>query len=502
MKNTLVIYLVLQTFNLFSQYDVLDSTFNNNGKLLQVNESSNSICEDKDGKILVLGHDNSTGLYNIYIKRYHSNGMLDSSFDLDGVFYHDFNSDRDYGRAIKALPDGKYLICGQNSVGPYFRTFVLKLNNDGTFDNNFGVNGKVIITPSTDNSDAWDMFVSNTGSIYLAGYRGLNGNRKCAVWKLNINGQMNQNFGNSGELVFNFGGSSERLFGINVKNNKVAISGISDQYGIISLIDSNGNFDNNFNSNGQIRIKVNNTNTVFYDVLVANSSIVACGGINNGKYNSCIVSYKFDGSLNTNFGNSGVVINNSAYESFHDNLIENCKGEIFLGGYQNDGNKYSMFILKYNQNGALDLNFGNAGEITTRFNSTNGEAIEDMCLIGDNKIAFCGRINSGANTTNTGVGVVKIKKCSQELAIKIDFTSNFKIFPNPIIEKEFEIGLSNYNAFESIKIFNINGIEIKDFQYHVLGNAIKVNNFDTEKGLYFIVLAIDNKIIVKKVIKT
>lgn len=502
MKKILIVCFIIHSFNLFGQFDVLDSSFNLNGKIEQTNESSNSICEDKDGNILVLGHDNSTGLYNIYIKRYLANGNLDVNFDQDGIFYHDFNSDRDYGRCIKALPDGKYLVCGQNSIGPYFRTFVLKLNNDGTFDNSFGSNGKVIITPSTDNSDAWDMYVSKTGSIYLAGYRGLNGSRKAVVWKLKSNGQLEQNFGNSGELIFDFNGSSERFFGINVKNNKVAVSGISDQYGIIGLIDSSGNFDNNFNSNGQVRVKVNNINTIFYDVLLSSSSIIACGGINNGKYNSCLTSYKFDGTLNSNFGNSGLVINNTDYESFYDDLMDNCKGEFFAGGYKNDGTIFSMNILKYNQNGTLDISFGNNGEFTTRFKNSNGEAIEDMCFLGDNKIAFCGRINSGANITNTGVGVLKIKKCSQELSIVDNQLLKFKIYPNPINENGFEIILnSNFEEINSIKIYNTTGQEIKGIQYIVSDNIIKVDKLNVENGLYLIYLTVNNQSYTLKVLK-
>ena len=74
------------TNNLIAQNGILDSSFNKTGLIREKNLSSNSICTDKDNKTLVLGHDNASSPYNIYVRRYLKDGKVDSSFGKKGVF--------------------------------------------------------------------------------------------------------------------------------------------------------------------------------------------------------------------------------------------------------------------------------------------------------------------------------------------------------------------------------------------------------------------------------
>src|SRR5438045_1939235 len=119
-KKGLLFFVFLMVFFLSAQAQngILDLSFNGTGKIDASYETANSITTDNNNNVLVLGHDRSSATLNIFLNRYLPNGTPDSSFGVNGRFLFDMNSDYDYGRCVKALSDGKYLISGQNSTGP------------------------------------------------------------------------------------------------------------------------------------------------------------------------------------------------------------------------------------------------------------------------------------------------------------------------------------------------------------------------------------------------
>lgn len=83
--------------------------------------------------------------------------------------------------------------------------------------------------------------------------------------------------------------------------------------------------------------------------------------------------YNVDGTLDSSFGSSGVVI--SIFDSFFNGVatavtIQN-DGKIVVAGYKIN-NDVSCFVLaRYNSNGSLDASFGLSGTVTTSINAAN-----------------------------------------------------------------------------------------------------------------------------------
>jgi len=427
----------IASYSLGQKNGSMDSTFYQSGLIKENYATSNSICVDNSNKTLVLGHDNTTGGYNIYVKRYLNNGNVDNTFGSNGVFENDLNNDRDYGRCIVPLNNGKYIISGQNSMGSYFRTFIMRLNNDGTIDNTFGQNGFTLIDNNA-NSDAWNVAVDQKGSIYAAGYKTINGKMNCAIWKLNANGSLASSFGTSGELILSTTNESERLFDIELRENKIAVAGYSNLNGIcegfVAVLDTQGNLDKNFNSKGYLKVNYQGTNTYLKGVgIMSNGKVVCCGAYTNlsNEYFGLVAVFRKNGVPDSTFSNNGYFYYSSS-PTFFITLQIDCKDAIYVGGYKTM-TRSDILLKKLNANGSLDVNFANNSEFSTRFNSDNNEAIETFVLVNNSKIIFAGRIDSDGNTSSSGIGRLNINACSEvNRIIKKQTSNNFiHVFPNP-----------------------------------------------------------------------
>src|SRR5690606_13270444 len=82
-------------------------------------------------------------LHNI-AQRYNRDGSLDLHFGNNGTYFEgegDFN----FSNFISGLPDGKILISSDNWIDDWRNAIsFIKLNNDGSYDQSFGINGQVL----------------------------------------------------------------------------------------------------------------------------------------------------------------------------------------------------------------------------------------------------------------------------------------------------------------------------------------------------------------------
>lgn len=500
---SLLVFLTITHYSFAQKNGSMDSIFNQTGLIKENYASSNSICVDNSNNTLVLGHDNTTGGYNIYVKRYLNNGNVDNTFGSNGVFENDLNNDRDYGRCIVPLSNGKYIISGQNSMGSYFRTFLMRLNNDGTIDRTFGQNGFTIID-NNENSDAWNVAVDQTGSIYAAGYKTINGKMNCAIWKLNANGSLASDFGTFGELIISTTNESERLFDIELRANKIAVAGYSNLNGIcegfLAVLDTQGNLDKNFNSKGYLKLNYQGANTYLKGVgIMSNGKVVCCGAYTDvsSEYYGLVAVFNKNGVADSTFSTDGYYYYSSA-PSFFITLQIDCKNAIYVGGYKSISNT-DILLKKLNANGSLDVSFANNSEFSTRFNSSNTEVIETFAMANNSKIVFAGRIDSDGNTSSSGIGRLNVNACSEvNRIIEKQLSNNFlHVFPNPQKSgNTINIDISELNDVYqnwTIQLTDINGKMILEILQSPINGILKLDATLIATGTYYLVVNGINK---------
>ncbi len=442
-KFSLFVMVTFCAMNVTAQNGVLDASFNSTGKVNSSNETANSICVDKDMKTLVLGHDRSSSTKNIYLTRYNSNGSVDKSFGSAGQFIYDINTDYDYGRCVKALSNGKYLICGQNSAGPYFRAFVLRVNNNGTIDNTFGKNGVLIINPNNFNCDAWSMEVTPSGSIYMAGYMTISMVLKSVVWKVKPNGKsLDSSFGQTGGIWISTNNFNERLYGIDLDmaNNRIALVGVSNDIsaspeGLVCLVDTNGNSINSFNGNSVKKIAYNGKPTNLNDVCLKSNELIVIGNsVISTTQKAFVASLNLDGTANLSFASNGYYADSASDYSSFSKILVDCKGDIYCGGNTVFNGYRSMYILKLKANGSIDNSFASSGRFVTRYNTIYDEVIEGMTFYSDSAIVAGGRINmAGSGNVESAIMRVKFNPCSNSSSIDDLINSPvIALYPNPL----------------------------------------------------------------------
>jgi uncharacterized delta-60 repeat protein len=118
---------------------------------------SSSLALDSSGRIVVTGRlSNDSGTSSSSVFRVFTNGVIDSSFGLNGAL-HLIDDHSGYAATLHVQPDGKYLIAGgsQSKEWGYYTILMARLNPDAKVsvksNSSLGTGISVYPTPSTDN---------------------------------------------------------------------------------------------------------------------------------------------------------------------------------------------------------------------------------------------------------------------------------------------------------------------------------------------------------------
>ncbi len=160
----------------FTATGTLDNSFGNNGKVItQLSGYKDfiwSVDVQPDGKILAAGYGSPDSLHkDIGLVRYNSDGSLDNTFGNNGKVLTALSNGDDDAYSVILQPDGKIIAGGfsadNNDVEHYA---LVRYNTDGTVDNTFGISGKVITTMSTGRNEIYSMALQPDGKIVAAGF--------------------------------------------------------------------------------------------------------------------------------------------------------------------------------------------------------------------------------------------------------------------------------------------------------------------------------------------
>ena len=166
--------------------------------------SVHSVSLQSDGKILVAGRYVKQGVdVDFALTRYNINGTLDATFNTDGMVTYDLGSSRDYAHAVVEQTDGKILIAGY-SDSYYF--VIIRFDSNGYIDSTFGIDGvarELQLYPSGTSSLA----LQDDGKILMAGtiQRYVDGNQitSMTMMRFNQDGSLDSDFGADGIVIYN-----------------------------------------------------------------------------------------------------------------------------------------------------------------------------------------------------------------------------------------------------------------------------------------------------------
>ncbi|MDZ8069957.1 MAG: DUF4347 domain-containing protein [Nostoc sp. DedQUE08] len=381
----------------------LDPTFGIGGKVItdlgSDDDEAKSAAIQADGKIVVLGYTFSSNINDYGTKfaltRYNVDGTLDTSFGSGGKLITNIIRYNNKEASVAILPDGKIVISGSAYTGNNNNDFfVARYNANGTVDSSFGIDGKVITSINTGTDEGYSLGIQSNGKIVVAGSTYNGTNFDFALIRYNIDGSLDNTFGNSGKAITAIGSGSEEINSLAIQSdNKIVVTGYTASNGsnVFALVRYNldGSLDTTFGSNGKVTTAVGTSSySQSYSLAIQSDGKIVVAGQAN--YEFALVRYNSNGSIDTSFGNNGQVITDlGSSTSTIKKIVIQPDGKIVASGYAFNGSNIDFTdfaVVRYNSDGSLDNTFGNAGKVITPI--SNGLDMADDVVLGSNGRIF------------------------------------------------------------------------------------------------------------------
>jgi uncharacterized delta-60 repeat protein len=277
----------------------LDPSLGTGGKVLMnvsngLGDGIRGLAVQPDGKILGVG---AAGGENLLI-RFNANGSLDSSFGNGGTS-QPVLGDSGHLFTMRLLSNGTFLAAGTGSNGATQEDFlVARFTSTGDLDTTFGTGGLVTTAITALNDLVFDMAVTGTGQIILAGEAnsgdvlGVTGDTHFALARYNANGSLDTAFGTAGVVDDNLTANQDEARGIVLQaNGKIVVAGPRDgsnvhadpTAGSMAVIryNADGTRDTTFGTGGVATTTAGGSAAGARDIaLDSDGRIVVCGGAN------------------------------------------------------------------------------------------------------------------------------------------------------------------------------------------------------------------------------
>jgi uncharacterized delta-60 repeat protein len=240
----------------------------------------------------------------------------------DAPSFNAFNRD-DIGLDVKVQSDGKILVVGFTTINGTYDIALVRYNTDGSLDTSFDTDGIVTTRIGHSNDTGDSVTVQADGKILVAGYTWNGSNYDFALVRYNTDGSLDTSFDTDGIVTTDLIGSNDQGYKVTVQSDgKILLRGYTDKSGNTEVLE---------------------------------------------------VQYNTDGSLDTSFGNNGILITAPTGNDFGNTVTYQTDGKILVVGNTWNGSNTDIVLVRYNSDGTtFDTSFGNNGEVSPAINSGIG----------------------------------------------------------------------------------------------------------------------------------
>jgi uncharacterized delta-60 repeat protein len=183
----------------------LDNTFDGDGKLVTpigTNDHGYDVVIQTNGRIVVAGRSFSGTSWDFALVRYDTNGALDNTFGGTGIVTTDIiTSSYDIGNSIALQGDGKLVVSGYTYVGSFTDVSVARYHTDGSLDNTFDGDGKLTTSIGIENDQSFGVAVQTNGKIVASCSTNDGTYSNFGVVRYNTDGSLDNTFDGDGKVV-------------------------------------------------------------------------------------------------------------------------------------------------------------------------------------------------------------------------------------------------------------------------------------------------------------
>ncbi len=360
---------------------------------------ANAIAIQSDGKVVVAGFSNNGSNDDFALVRYNSDGGLDSTFGTYGKVTTQIGSGNEQVNAMAIQSNGKIIVTGFSSNGSNNDFALARYNSDGSLDPTFGSLGKVTTPIGSGHDSANSIAIQSDGKVVVAGVANINGSAAFAIARYHSDGSLDTSFSGDGILTSKISSSFDIANGLAIQNDgKLVVAGRGDDSFAVVRYNTNGSLDSSFGDGGVVTTQVGFGSAASSLAIQSDGKIVVAGTGGSGFFNEsfALVRYNADGGLDTTFGGGDGIVT-TAIGNDVDNanaLAIQSDGKILVAG-QTYGFDYAFAVVRYNSDGSLDTTFDGDGKATTIF-GTNGIA-KSIAIQSDGKLVVAGNASNGSN---------------------------------------------------------------------------------------------------------
>lgn len=229
----------------------IDSDGNPVSSFTNYNQSASYVDIDLDnqGNIYLLKHNN----YNYYVTKLFSNGSVDTSYANNGSL--SLGNTYRYNK-LKSNAQGDLFIAGKHQISDSNRRIlVTKVNTSGIIDSSFATNGNFLQVSGTYSGDYSQLEILNDGKILGATSGSFCNGSNCfglIVYRLLPNGTLDTSFRETGIGVIPIQSNSDPSEIKVLPDSSYIISGTGIRSFYAIKLNSNGDFDTTFGTDGKI----------------------------------------------------------------------------------------------------------------------------------------------------------------------------------------------------------------------------------------------------------
>lgn len=497
-----------------------DNTFDGDGKQVTVfgagtYDVANAVALQSDGKIVLSGYTINGGNYNFAVARYNTDGTPDNTFDGDGKLTTDLGGfDVAYGMALQT--DGKIIVAGQSGPGGNGDFTAVRYNTDGSLDNSFDGDGKLVVVTGTNQGIIRAVAVQPDGKIIFAGHSHNGSNYDFCLVRCNTNGTPDNGFGTNGKVITAIGTGTDVVLSVALQADGKIIAAGSNNNGskgdfALARYTTNGTLDNTFGSGGKVTTAFDGANDEIDAVaLQADGKIVAAG--RNGS-DFLIARYTSGGSLDNSFDGDGkatvdfggtellYAMKLSGYRIYvAGNAVVSGNGDFAIATLQNDAAPLPLKLLSFAAQ-------RQAASVELRWRTTSEENISFFEIErSDDNRAFrsIGSVKAAGNSVveqnyffedkaqRSGKTFYRLKIIEADgsshlgsvAMLQAVLVTGLRIYPNPVVNALMEVRMGK--PVQELTIHDAIGRTVQAIPGGQGSTLLSVNVQHLPKGLYYL----------------
>ena len=329
---------------------------------------------------------------------------LDPSFNGAGFVTTSVNDSQNLVTKLTTLSDGSYL-AGVTYNSSNQKASIAKLSSGGSLDNSFGIGGVANLqTSNYINVTVTSIKPDSNGNIMVSAYgQYLNSDRDSLFLRLKPNGTPDTTFNQSGfaylDPTFTLGGAFGDDFVYDIaldSSGKILASGSATLNGTkvlyLTRMLANGSLDTSFGDRGIVLDSTIRSTTTAQLFILSDGKILVFGGTSSGNGSAFVARYNANGSIDTTFGSMGYKnISLPGGSTFYaKSAAIQLDGKLLIAGYK--PGIADIVLIRLLAKGDLDLNYGSGGYALLVNPFGNWHVVADVTVQSDSKAIVVGSV--------------------------------------------------------------------------------------------------------------